>query len=115
LDVRALQASVNALVARHETLRTTFRADGETPSQVIGPVGPVQLALVDLSVLPKSDREREARPLVEEEARRPFDLSTGPLLRARLLRLSAEDHVLQLTLSIRFDEVLSQWVFGHLV
>jgi non-ribosomal peptide synthetase component F len=94
----ALQACLNALVARHETLRTTFSTDGETAVQVIAPPGPVRLPIVDLAALPQSNREAEARRLVEEEAWRPFDLSTGPLFRALLLRLSAEDHVLQLTL-----------------
>jgi amino acid adenylation domain-containing protein len=98
LNVRALRASLNALVARHETLRTTFRSDGETAFQVIGPPARVALAVVDLTQSPESERETEARRLVKEEALRPFDLSTGPLFRAQLLRLSAEYHVLQLTM-----------------
>ena len=105
LDVGALETSLNGLVARHETLRTTFRMEGETAMQVIGPPGSVTFAVVDLRGLPESEREAEARRRVEEEARRPFDLSTAPLWRAQLLRLSAEDHVLQLTLHhIVFDE-----------
>jgi len=96
LNVRALRASLNALVARHETLRTTFRSDGETAFQVIGPQRRWRLPLVDLTQSPESERETEARRLVEEDALRPFNLSAGPLFRAQLLRLSAEDHVLQL-------------------
>jgi amino acid adenylation domain-containing protein len=98
LNVRALQACLDALVARHETLRTTFRSDGEAAFQVIGPTRPVKLAVVDLTQSPESKRETEARRLVEEEALRPFNLSAGPLFRVQLLRLSAEDHVLQLTM-----------------
>ena len=98
LDVDALQASLNGLVARHETLRTTFRMDGGAAVQIIAPPEPVELGLGDLSALPEGEREAEARRWVEEERQRPFDLSTGPLFRVQLLRLSGEDHVLQLTL-----------------
>jgi non-ribosomal peptide synthetase component F len=98
LNVGALQASLDALVARHETLRTTFQMNCETALQVVVPPRPVELALLDLTALPESDREAEARRLVEEEGRRPFNLSAGPLFRAQLLRLSAVDHVLQLTM-----------------
>ncbi|MDH3317903.1 MAG: condensation domain-containing protein, partial [Gammaproteobacteria bacterium] len=98
LDVDALQASLNGLVARHETLRTTFRMEDGAAVQVIAPPEPVELDVRDLSVLPEGEREAEARRWVEEESQRPFDLSTGPLFRVQLLRLSGEDHVLQLTL-----------------
>jgi len=98
LDVQALQQTLDALVARHETLRTTFRAEDKSVLQVTGQPQPVKLAIVDLSELPERDREAEARQLAEQEGLRPFDLSTGPLIRAQLLRLSSEDHVLQLTL-----------------
>jgi amino acid adenylation domain-containing protein len=98
LDVKVLQTSLDGLVARHETLRTIFRADGETPVQVIGPPQPVALVIVDLTAVCETEREAEARRLVEAEALRPFDLAAGPLMRVQLLRLSAEHHVLQLTL-----------------
>ena len=94
----ALQKCLDALVARHETLRTTFRSDGEGAVQVIGAPEPVKLAVVDLTGHRQGEREEEARRLVEAEGLRPFDLSAGPLFRAQLLRLSAVDHVLLLTL-----------------
>ncbi|MDH3438905.1 MAG: condensation domain-containing protein, partial [Betaproteobacteria bacterium] len=98
LDVSALQASLNGLVARHETLRTTFPTNGEAPLQVIAQPGPVELDVGDLSALPEREREAKARRCVEVECQRPFDLSDGPLFRVQLLRLSNEDHILQLTL-----------------
>src|SRR5262249_4877317 len=67
LNVGALQASLDALVARHETLRTTFRMDAATASQVIGPAEPVKLAMVDLQGHPENEREAQARRLVEAE------------------------------------------------
>jgi hypothetical protein len=66
--------------------------------QLINPAFPVELPLTDLRHVAPRECEAEARRLAEEEARRPFDLSGGPLLRAQLLRLSAEDHVLLFTM-----------------
>src|SRR5262245_25076047 len=79
LNIGALQASLDALVARHETLRTTFRADEMAPLQVISDPKPGVLAIVDLSGLAEHERREEARCRMEAEALQPFDLSTGPL------------------------------------
>ncbi|MBZ4423313.1 non-ribosomal peptide synthetase, partial [Myxococcus sp. RHSTA-1-4] len=95
LDVGALERSLTELVRRHEVLRTTF-ADG--PVQVIHPPPHLSLPVVDLSSLPEASREDEARRLAREEARRPFDLTRGPLLRATLLRLGDTRHLLVLVL-----------------
>ncbi|HEX7312963.1 MAG TPA: amino acid adenylation domain-containing protein [Pyrinomonadaceae bacterium] len=97
LDLHALRSALTEVVRRHETLRTTFARSGEEPEQLIHPPSPVPLSVVDLSDLPADVRETEARRLAAEEARRPFDLSTGPLLRASLLRLSEAEHVLLFT------------------
>ena len=98
LDVDALQASLNGLVARHEVLRTSFRVEGETPVQVISPPFPVELGVHDLCAWPEDTRAAEAQRRVVAQNEIPFDLSAGPLLRAQLLRLSDEEFVLQLTL-----------------
>ncbi|NPD22374.1 non-ribosomal peptide synthase/polyketide synthase, partial [Corallococcus exiguus] len=98
LDVEALRRALEALVNRHESLRTTFRATSEGPIQVIAPPGPLALAPIDLSSLPADAREAEAQRRSDAEAQRPFDLATGPLLRVALLALDAGEHVLLLTL-----------------
>ncbi|MEA2693615.1 MAG: hypothetical protein QOJ16_3002, partial [Acidobacteriota bacterium] len=102
LAVPALAWSLGEVVRRHEVLRTVFRLAGEEPTQVILPAGEVPAALpsTDLAALPPGTRERELRRLATAEARRPFDLAVGPLLRACLLRLagSGEEHVLLLCL-----------------
>jgi amino acid adenylation domain-containing protein len=98
LDADALERSLEAIVDRHEALRTVFRlVDGE-PVQVIRPAGPSVLSRVDLAGGATVRREAEALRLAEEEGRTSFDLARGPLFRARLLRLNDEDHVLFLTL-----------------
>src|SRR5215210_4056132 len=88
-----------AIVRRHEVLRTTFAVHVGQPVQVIAPPDdrtPWPVPVIDLSHLP--DAEREAAALAREEARRPFDLRRGPLVRLALLRLGASDHVLLLTM-----------------
>ncbi|MEW5929610.1 MAG: amino acid adenylation domain-containing protein [Gemmatimonadota bacterium] len=98
LDTAALRASLDALVRRHETLRTTFAEQGGVPVQVVHPAAPVELRELDLRELPEAEREAGAEHLASEETLRPFDLARGPLLRSTLLRLGEEEHVLLFTL-----------------
>ncbi len=97
LDTAALAASLAEVVRRHEALRTTFAAVAGEAVQVVAAGAAVRLAVVDLSGSPGA-KEDEVRRLAREEARRPFDLSRGPLLRATLVTLGREEHVLLLTL-----------------
>ncbi|MBG3922604.1 non-ribosomal peptide synthase/polyketide synthase [Pseudomonas aeruginosa] len=97
LDVEALSASLGAIVERHQSLRTVFVEDEQLDGfrqQVLASVDvpvPVTLAGDD-------DAQAQIRAFVESETQQPFDLRNGPLLRARLLRLAADDHVLTLTI-----------------
>jgi amino acid adenylation domain-containing protein len=95
LNVAALEQSLNEIVNRHESLRTSFAQKDDQPVQVIAPFSPAKLDVVELTDL---DAESTVRKLVDEAAQRPFDLTRGPLFRARLLRLSDQEHVLLLTL-----------------
>jgi amino acid adenylation domain-containing protein len=94
LDVAALEHALNNLVQRHESLRTTFSVVDGQPVQVVAPNPTVGLPLFDLSCLPEGGREAEALRLATDETRRAFDLTRGPLLRVRLLRLDEQQHVL---------------------
>ncbi len=98
LNVEALQQTLNEIISRHETLRTTFASVDEEPVQVISPTASLRLRIVDLGHLPEDEREAEAQRLVGEESRLPFDLAAGPLLRASLMRLSDQEHVLIMTM-----------------
>jgi acyl carrier protein len=98
LPVALLEASLNEVVRRHEALRTRFVSEQGRAVQVIAPTLSLRLPVVDLSGLSEGQREAEAHQLAGEEARRPFDLAQGPLLRATLLRLGEPDHVLLLTM-----------------
>ncbi|MGJ5138766.1 non-ribosomal peptide synthase/polyketide synthase [Bradyrhizobium oligotrophicum] len=95
LDAAALQRALDELVMRHAALRTTFRQDGGEPEQIVGPPAPVALRRIEIA---GDDCEQQARRLLREEAALPFDLESGPLLRAALLRLDEHDHVLSVTL-----------------
>jgi amino acid adenylation domain-containing protein len=111
LDVAILERSLNEIIRRHESLRTTFSmVDGE-PVQVIAPSVNLSLPIVDLSDQPETEREEEARRLAHEEARHPFDLSTGPLFRATLIRLAHDDHILVLTMHHIVSDGWSMGVF----
>ncbi|RKG88709.1 amino acid adenylation domain-containing protein, partial [Corallococcus terminator] len=98
LDEAALARAFSALAERHESLRTVFRAEQGLPVQVILPAGDVPVSLVDLSGLAPAERDAQARRLTEAQARAPFDLARGPLMRVELLRLDARTHVLLVTL-----------------
>jgi amino acid adenylation domain-containing protein len=98
LDIAVLQRCLDEIVRRHEALRTTFTTVEGQPRQVIGPPRPVELAVVDFRSLPPVERLAQARRLMDEQGRRPFDLGQGPLLRATLVQL--EDRVYHLLLTI---------------
>ena len=104
LNVPALEQSLNAIVQRHEALRTTFATlDGQTV-QVISPALTLTILVVDVRDMPETQRETQALQLVIKEAQQPFNLSQGPLLRATLLQLGEEEHMLLLSVHhIVFD------------
>jgi len=110
LDPALLATGLGVLERRHESLRTTLVERGGEPVQRIQPPRDVVLPVVDLSGLAAS--APPARRLARAEARRLFDLAAGPLWRAGLLRLGAQDHVLSLTLH---HAITDGWSMGVLV
>jgi amino acid adenylation domain-containing protein len=112
LDPRAFQEALNAVISRHESLRTKFvlRKEG-VPVQVIAPELRMPLPFVDLSAGGEG-AAGEVQRICVEESQQPFDLSRGPLLRALLLRLGGEEHVLVATMH---HIVSDGWSMGVLV
>ncbi len=98
LDAAALGLCLSEMVRRHESLRTIFITKAGQPVQVIAPAQAFALPLLDLSELSYPQQQSEARRIAVVEARFPFDLASGPLLRAVLLRTSDEDHTLVVTI-----------------
>ncbi|MFJ8663640.1 amino acid adenylation domain-containing protein [Streptomyces sp. NPDC093795] len=99
LDVAALTTALRGLLARHESLRTTFHEDGGHPVQRVHGVtdAPLVLDERDLSALPGTEREAALSALLLAEVETPFDLTAGPLLRTVLVRLADDEHVLVLS------------------
>ncbi len=106
LDLDSLRWAFNEIVRRHEIWRTTFAIENGRPLQVVGPAVAFELPLNDLSVLPAAEREHAATLLVAEEARRPYQLAEGPLIRPLLVRFSEDHHRLYLAMHhLVFDGV----------
>ena len=98
LDFRAFERSLDEIIDRHEVLRTRFVMLDDTPIQIISPSLRFRVPVIDLSELPESAREHTVARLVAEEARKPFDLECGPLLRASMLKLGEAEHVALFTM-----------------
>ena len=103
-----LERSLQLLVDRHESLRTTFQKEGEELIQIIHPpsappqtsrtsLRTIDLPVTSLELVAAADREQKLWESIRAEASAPFDLAEGPLLRARLFRLALQEHVLMLT------------------
>ncbi|HKV37621.1 MAG TPA: amino acid adenylation domain-containing protein, partial [Blastocatellia bacterium] len=100
----ALGDCINEIFRRHEILRTAFPIRDARPVQEIAPAGVAKLLLVDLAGLDEAARETVARRLALEQAARPFDLVHGPLIHAKLIRMTGIDHILTVSLHhIAFD------------
>ena len=97
LDVQALEQAIGSIIARHETLRTTFKAVNGEPVQIVANEYAFELPFTSLEELPKEKREAEVRRLGVAAARRPFDLSRDCPLRAALVRIDDDEHWLFLT------------------
>ena len=98
LDVAALAASLRELARRQQALRTRFESVGGEPMALVDPPRRITLPVIDLGALPAGRRRPEARARAAAAAGQPFDLSRDSLLRARLVVLGGDEHVLLLTL-----------------
>jgi amino acid adenylation domain-containing protein len=98
LNPKTIEQSVNEIVRRHESLRTTFLNVEGQPFPVVAPHLEVELQIRDLSLLPKNEREASAQLLLYKEAATPFDLAHGPLIRTTLVKLSDHQYVFLLVM-----------------
>ncbi|MEP7013165.1 MAG: non-ribosomal peptide synthase/polyketide synthase, partial [Acidobacteriota bacterium] len=112
LDVPRFARALSGVVRRHEPLRTRFRDSGAGPVQEIDAEQAISLGCTDLRLLPEATRGQEVARLLAAEARLPFDLARGPLLRARLLRLEDGLHLALLSLH---HIAADGWSFGVLL
>ncbi len=112
LDIGALEQTLTEIVRRHEALRTVFPTRDGEPFQFINAPYRLTLDPLDLIQLPDQEREAEVQRLVYEEGRRVFNLATGPLIRASLLKAASDEHVLMLTVH---HIVADGWSMGLIV
>ncbi|HWP43650.1 MAG TPA: condensation domain-containing protein, partial [Blastocatellia bacterium] len=98
LDVRALERSLNEIIRRHESLRTTFAVVEGRPAQIIAEARTVPLPVTDISGLGDDEQQAFLSETSISESREPFDLVRGPLIRARLVRVKQDHHVLFVTM-----------------
>lgn len=111
LNYAALQHALHMIIARHETLRTTFQVvDGE-PRQSIAQLGPTIVPLVDLRALPSAQSAQAALHIAATEGLRPFDLSRDTMLRVMVVQIAEEEHILLLTMHHIASDGWSQGVF----
>ncbi|HET7461733.1 MAG TPA: amino acid adenylation domain-containing protein, partial [Longimicrobium sp.] len=110
LDRAALVRALEEIVARHEALRTTFAQVDGVPEQRIAPPD-AGFHLVEHDLEGRADAEAELDRLTAEEARAPFDLERGPVIRGRLVRLADDDHVLLVTMHHIVSDAWSSTVF----
>lgn len=98
LNIECFEAALQALIERHETLRTTFPSVDGVACQHVSEHSPVRIDWQDMSALDPEARQVQLQALADSEAHRPFDLETGPLLRACLVRADEAEHYFVLTL-----------------
>jgi amino acid adenylation domain-containing protein len=94
LDIDAMGRALNVIVQRHEILRTTIRTVDTEPTAIVHESWPLQLKQIDISTLSAAERQAEVEHLLTEEPRRPYSLEAEPGIRATLLRLGPQEHVL---------------------
>ncbi|MEG3973583.1 amino acid adenylation domain-containing protein [Microcoleus sp. herbarium8] len=112
LNLTALEQTFNEIVRRHETLRTTFAAVSGQPMQIISLNSQITFQILELQHLPPEQRQTEAQKITAAESLRPFNLSTGPLMRVTILRLTETEHILLLNMHhIASDD----WSIGVLI
>jgi amino acid adenylation domain-containing protein len=112
LNVQALERAFSEIVRRHEALRTTFDFKEGQPVQIVMPDQPIRINLIDLTHLPEEAQQARTEDIFLAEARRPFDLKCGPLLRTTLLQLREDKHLLLLAVH---HIVSDEWSVGVLV
>ena len=113
LHVGALERSLNEIIRRHESLRTTFVAVEGEPRQIVAESLEISLPVTSLYHLDSAEREQEAHRIVLQEASEPLSLETGPLVRTRLIRLEPQRHILLLTLHHIIFDGWSRGIFAR--
>ena len=111
LNVEVLEKSINKIVERHESLRTSFSSEEGIAKQIITNDIPIKLDIIDLSLSKSGKKEIEIDEIIKEDSQMPFDLSEAPLLRIKLLVVGQENNILLLTMHHIISDGWSSEVF----
>ena len=111
LDIPLFERALNAVIDRHESLRTCFGEEDGELLQIVSPEITVRIPVLDISHLPPDRLNEEADRLGSIEAHRPFDLSKAPLLRAEILRLGPGRHIFHFTVHHALFDGMSMTIF----
>lgn len=113
LNLQILEDAFNALIARHEVLRTIFPVEKEEAYQLILPHLNLRMSenLTDLSTLQETQQRTSVENLISEEAFTPFNLASGPLIRLKLFKLSSNEHILLLNMHHIISDGWSMGIF----
>ena len=110
LDIELLERTMNTIIQRHESLRTRFAEDRGELLQIVSPTMKLKLGVIDISHFPADRLTEESDRLGSIEARRPFHLAAGPMIRMELLRLDSELHIFHVTVHHALFDGLSMTV-----
>jgi hypothetical protein len=113
LNASALEQTLNEIVRRHDSLRTTFHGTRKGPRQIVSPWTPVPFSVTDLSKLPADEQEEELNRYGKAQAQHNFNLAQGPLMIVRLLKLSEDEHVVLTTMHHIISDGWSISVLAH--
>jgi pristinamycin I synthase 3 and 4 len=113
LDRQSLERSIQAIVQRHESLRTHFSMAADQPEQVIARDLQIEIPLIDLTSFGQEAQMEHIRQAMRAEANTPFDLERGPLLRMKLLKLAEQEHILLRTMHHIVSDAWSHGVFNR--
>ncbi len=111
MDFEALKKSINEIVKRHESLRTVFNIIRDEPVQVILKSVELDIPFIDFQNLPEADQTDKIKQLIMEEVSTGFDLKKGPLLRLKVVKTAADEHVIVLVMHHIISDGWSMGVF----
>jgi len=113
LNIAALQNSISSIIDRHEILRTSFQQHDNQPFQFIREQLDIDLPIIDRHALPETEWQQETQKIAREEINKPFDLARDPIIRTRLIRFSAQQHILLLCMHHIGIDAWSMHRFKH--
>ncbi|MHC4268500.1 MAG: non-ribosomal peptide synthetase [Planctomycetota bacterium] len=113
INVESLHKALNAIINRHEILRTSFKLEGEQPVQVISTKLTLDLPTINISESPGKKRETRIQNLISDFTQQPFDLTCGPLILFHLIRIDSQEHIFVVVMHHIISDGWSMGIFNR--